>query len=87
MLEIFGFENFVCNEYEQLLINYTNEALQNTFNILIFQKELGLFKVENLDVSISADECPNNLICVELVSGKSNSIATGQHQQTAKAQR
>ncbi|CAE7694189.1 MYO9B, partial [Symbiodinium microadriaticum] len=32
VLDIFGFESFVENGLEQLLINYANESLQLTFN-------------------------------------------------------
>ena len=39
ILDIFGFEVFKHNYYEQLLINFTNEILQQQFNYFVFKKE------------------------------------------------
>jgi myosin heavy subunit len=50
ILDIFGFESFHRNEFEQLLINFANESLQNTFNEQIFQNELRMYKEENVKV-------------------------------------
>ena len=72
VLDIFGFENFTHNSFEQLLINYANEALQNTFNEQLFEKELQLFREENIDFSVS--DCPTNKACVNLIAGRNNSI-------------
>ncbi|GBG28215.1 Myosin-2A [Hondaea fermentalgiana] len=51
ILDIFGFECFEKNSFEQLLINFANEALQTTFNEQVFQSELNLYKDEGLDTS------------------------------------
>ena len=39
LLDIFGFEVFAENFYEQFLINYANEVLQQQFNDFVFRQE------------------------------------------------
>jgi myosin heavy subunit len=71
VLDIFGFESFDKNDFEQLLINYTNEALQGTFNKQVFVAEIELYKREGLmtgDGGMAAP--PDNSVCMELLAGK-----------------
>jgi len=49
ILDIFGFEKFDKNSLEQLCINFTNERLQNQFNMTIFGQEKAIYAAEQLD--------------------------------------
>jgi myosin heavy subunit len=48
LLDIFGFEIFQNNSFEQLCINYCNEMLQNHFNFVIFITETKIYEEENI---------------------------------------
>lgn len=49
ILDIFGFEIFQQNGYEQLCINYTNEILQNIYNKNVLENEQVEYEKEGID--------------------------------------
>eukprot|EP00038_Savillea_parva_P002829 m.118127 g.118127 ORF g.118127 m.118127 type:complete len:1139 (+) comp10964_c0_seq3:288-3704(+) len=51
VLDIFGFEDFGANTFDQLCINTANEQLQHFFNQSIFEWELREYKKEGIEGS------------------------------------
>jgi len=51
LLDIFGFESFPINGFEQMCINYCNEKLQQKFTKDIFQSVVEEYKQEGLDLA------------------------------------
>ncbi|XP_029580611.1 unconventional myosin-IXb isoform X5 [Salmo trutta] len=68
ILDIFGFEDFQTNSFEQFCINYANEKLQYYFNQHIFKLEQKEYQAEG--ISWSTIDYTDNLGCIHLISQK-----------------
>ena len=68
VLDIFGFESFQKNSFEQLCINYCNEALQQQFNKFVFKSEQAEYQRE--EIAWEFIEFPDNQDVIELIDKK-----------------
>ncbi|XP_068129710.1 unconventional myosin-IXa [Hyperolius riggenbachi] len=66
VLDIFGFEDYGSNSFEQFCINFANERLQHYFNQHLFQLEQEQYRLEG--ISWSNIKYSDNAGCISLIS-------------------
>lgn len=73
LLDIFGFESFETNRFEQLCINYANEKLQQKFTQDIFRSVQAEYEFEGIELGeITYDD---NTDVLDLVEGRMGLLA------------
>ena len=73
VLDIFGFESFKTNSFEQLCINYCNEALQQQFNLFVLKNEQEEYEREG--IAWSFIEFPENQDVLDLIGKKGSGVS------------
>jgi myosin-5 len=79
VLDIYGFEHFQVNRWEQFIINYVNEKLQLLFNETNFVKEMEEYQLEQItwDASqASAADSMNLAPTLDFIEGRQFSFIT-----------
>mmetsp|Transcript_9197 Transcript_9197/g.21938 ORF Transcript_9197/g.21938 Transcript_9197/m.21938 type:complete len:1098 (-) Transcript_9197:147-3440(-) len=72
VLDIFGFESFKTNSFEQLCINYCNEALQQQFNAFVLKNEQSEYEREGIDWSFI--DFPENQDVLDLIDKRGSGL-------------
>lgn len=73
LLDIFGFESFPVNGFEQLCINYANEKLQQKFTKDIFQTVQEEYKFEG--IALDDIKYDDNSDVLDLIEGRGGLLA------------
>jgi len=68
ILDVFGFEVFEGNGFEQLCINYCNERLQSLFNEFVLLRDQVEYDSEGIDWQFI--EFPDNSACLDLIESR-----------------
>ncbi|KAF9792463.1 P-loop containing nucleoside triphosphate hydrolase protein [Thelephora terrestris] len=73
VLDIYGFEHFKKNSFEQFCINYANEKLQQEFNAHVFKLEQEEYIREKINWTFI--DFSDNQPCIDVIEGKLGVLA------------